>query len=61
MEDKLEKYRAKLRRDAFFSRIKQRLINMVTIAPSNQHKKDDETIEIPDVSKQKLRNVWKII
>lgn len=47
MDEKLEKYRAKVRRQEFFNKIKQRLIRMVT--PETKHKKD-ETIEIPDVS-----------
>lgn len=49
MDEKLEKYRTKIRRKEFFNRIKQRLISMVTFAPDSNHKKD-ETIEIPDVS-----------
>lgn len=55
MEEKLEKYRAKLRREAFFNKFKKRLINMVTFTPTNDRKKDDETIDIPDVSKQTKR------
>lgn len=49
MDDKLEKYRAKVRRKEFFNKIKQRLISMVTFAPETNPKKD-ETIEIPNVS-----------
>lgn len=49
MDEKLEKYRSKVRRKEFFNKIKQRLINMVTIAPET-HRKKDETIEIPNVS-----------
>lgn len=49
MDEKLEKYRSKVRRKEFFSKIKQRLISMVTFLPETKHKKD-ETIEIPDVS-----------
>lgn len=49
MDEKLEKYRNKIRRKEFFNKIKQRLISMVTIAPAPNPKKD-ETIEIPDVS-----------
>lgn len=49
MDEKLEKYRAKIRRKEFFDKIKQRLISMVTFPPDTNHKKD-ETIEIPDVS-----------
>lgn len=51
MDDKLEKYRAKVRRKEFFEKIKQRLISMVTFASDTNPKKDDSTIEIPDVSK----------
>lgn len=53
MDDKLEKYRAKIRRKELFNKIKQRLISMVTFAPETIHKKD-ETIEIPDVSETSL-------
>lgn len=49
MDEKLEKYRAKVRREEFFNKIKQRLIKMMTFSPENKQKKD-ETIEIPDVS-----------
>lgn len=50
MDEKLEKYRAKVRRREFFQKIKQRLISMVTFEPEIKQKKD-ETIEIPNVSK----------
>lgn len=49
MDEKLEKYRTKVRRKEFFNKIKQRLISMLTIPLDANHKKD-ETIEIPDVS-----------
>lgn len=51
MDEKLESYRSKVRRQAFFNKIKQRLISMVTFIPDTHHKKD-ETIEIPDVSRE---------
>lgn len=51
MDEKLEQYRVKKRRKEFFNKIKQRLISMVTFAPGTNPKKDDSTIEIPDVSK----------
>lgn len=50
MDDKLEQYRTKKRRKEFFTKIKQRLITMVTFAPDTNPKKDDSTIEIPEVS-----------
>lgn len=49
MDEKLEKYRTKVRRKEFFEKIKKRLISMVTFLPETNPKKD-ETIEIPDVS-----------
>lgn len=49
MDEKLEKYRSKVKRKEFFNKIKQRLISMVTF-PSDANHKKDETIEIPDVS-----------
>lgn len=51
MDEKLENYRAKVRRKDLFNKIKQRFISMLTFGPETQHKKD-ETIEIPDVSKK---------
>lgn len=64
MDEKLEKYRNKVRREQFFSKIKQRLIRMVTFPSETKHKKD-ETIEIPDVStqfkNQRIHNHMKVI
>ncbi|XP_055300976.1 uncharacterized protein LOC129567748 [Sitodiplosis mosellana] len=47
MDEKLEKYRLKVRRKEFFNKIKQRLISMMTFSSETNSKKD-ETIEIPD-------------
>lgn len=56
MDEKLEKYRAKVRRKELFSKIKQRFISMLTIGPETKHKKD-EAIEIPDVSKRVINEI----
>lgn len=49
MEDKLEKYRASLRRREKFEQIKQRFIRMVTFSPKPDEKKDEEHIDICEV------------
>lgn len=50
MDEKLEKYRAKVRRKELYEKIKLRLIRMVTFTSETNQKKD-ETIEIPNVSR----------
>lgn len=53
MEEKLERYRASVRRREKFERIKQRLIRMVTFTSSqNDEKKNEEHIEISEVNEQ---------
>lgn len=53
MEEKLERYRANVRRREKFERIKQRLIKMVTFTSSqNDQKKNEESIEISEVNEQ---------
>lgn len=51
MEEKLEKYRASVRRREKFERFKQRLIRMVTFTSSQTvEKKNEERIEISEVN-----------
>lgn len=50
MDEKLEKYRANVRRKELYEKIKLRLIRMVTFTSGTNQKKD-ETIEIPSVSR----------
>lgn len=50
MDEKLEKYRANVRRKELYEKIKLRLIRMVTFTSETNQKKD-ETIEIPNVSR----------
>lgn len=51
MEEKLERYRASVRRHEKFERIKQRLIRMVTFTSSQtDEKKNEERIEISEVN-----------
>lgn len=59
MEDKLEEYRVKLRRKENLDKIKQRLLNMVNFNPEN-NRKNDEVIEVIDVSKNILIYVHSI-
>lgn len=50
MDEKLEKYRTKVQRKAFFDKVKQRLLNMIPFSPENRNeKKNEETILISDV------------
>lgn len=53
MENKLEEYRVKLRRKENLDKIKQKLLNMVNFNPEN-NRKNDEVIEVIDVSKNIL-------
>lgn len=52
MEEKLERYRASVRRREKFEQIKQRFIRMVTFTSHTDEKKTEERIEISEVKKQ---------